>query len=347
MPAHRTPGDRERGLRQPRRTSARTPTCAGDALSRGAPPFSALRLGRALPTAILSAFPTAGRWSGTPGRRRCDHRHSSRCGRDPRGDWVCLNGCRFGSSCGCHDSATAQPRRPPRPALRRRRRPPKSGVLAQATDFESPAGPGMAVARGRGTCDPKVPHGQADSSLVEASGSWLVMHHRRDQQSAEWTIVLRSIGARARDVRRIFATEGVALAVGGGCSASRSATCSRACWCGSSGRSSTFACRSSSHPGHPHRARSGTLALALLVLILPVRRAVRFRRGPTPSATPDRVSGGLSPQHVRGRATLAGLAGWPRADLWAGRPAPQDGGSVRTPGSRSGATGPWSRRNGG
>ena len=41
----------------------------------------------------------------------------------------------------------------------------------------------------------------------------------------EWTIVLRSIGARARDVRRIFATEGVALAVGGGCSASRSATC--------------------------------------------------------------------------------------------------------------------------
>ena len=35
----------------------------------------------------------------------------------------------------------------------------------------------------------------------------------------------------------------------GGCSASRSATCSRACWCGSSGRSSTFACRSSSHPG--------------------------------------------------------------------------------------------------
>ena len=37
--------------------------------------------------------------------------------------------------------------------------------------------------------------------------------------------ILRSIGARARDVRRIFATEGVALAVGGGCSASRSATC--------------------------------------------------------------------------------------------------------------------------
>ena len=37
--------------------------------------------------------------------------------------------------------------------------------------------------------------------------------------------ILRTIGARARDIRRIFATEGLASRSPAGCSGSRSATC--------------------------------------------------------------------------------------------------------------------------
>ena len=46
---------------------------------------------------------TARRWSGTQGRRRCDHRHSSRCGRELGGIRGAQYGRRFGSSGGCHN----------------------------------------------------------------------------------------------------------------------------------------------------------------------------------------------------------------------------------------------------
>jgi putative ABC transport system permease protein len=91
--------------------------------------------------------------------------------------------------------------------------------------------------------------------------------------------VLRSIGARARDVRRIFATEGVVLALAGwalgvplGYALNRMLL--------------VFVKRVVDvefpvvfPPGNVLVALVGTLVLALLVLFLPLRRAVRLRPG--------------------------------------------------------------------
>jgi putative ABC transport system permease protein len=91
--------------------------------------------------------------------------------------------------------------------------------------------------------------------------------------------ILRSIGARARDVRRIFTTEGVALAIGGwlvgiplGYALTRLLVW--LVWNVVDVRLPVVF-----PPWNVVIALIGTLALALLVLFLPVRRAVRFRPG--------------------------------------------------------------------
>jgi ABC-type lipoprotein release transport system permease subunit len=91
--------------------------------------------------------------------------------------------------------------------------------------------------------------------------------------------VLRSIGARARDVRRIFTTEGIALAVAGwlvgiplGYALTRLLVW--LVW-------EVIAIRLPFvfPPGNVLVALVGTVVLALLVLAIPVRRAVRLRPG--------------------------------------------------------------------
>jgi ABC-type lipoprotein release transport system permease subunit len=91
--------------------------------------------------------------------------------------------------------------------------------------------------------------------------------------------ILRSIGARARDVRRIFTTEGVALALVGwligiplGYLLTRLLV--RLVWEVVEVRLPVVF-----PPWNIVVALAGTVALALLVLYLPVRRAVRFRPG--------------------------------------------------------------------
>ena len=91
--------------------------------------------------------------------------------------------------------------------------------------------------------------------------------------------ILRSIGARARDVRRIFTTEGVALAVGGwllgvplGYALDRSLVW--LVWKVVDVRLPVVF-----PPWNLLIVLVGTVALALIVLFLPVRRAVRFRPG--------------------------------------------------------------------
>lgn len=91
--------------------------------------------------------------------------------------------------------------------------------------------------------------------------------------------ILRSIGARARDIRRIFTTEGVALALGGwllgiplGYALARLLV--RLVWEIVDVRL-PFVFPAQNIP----IALVGTVVLALLVLVLPVRRAVRFRPG--------------------------------------------------------------------
>ena len=92
--------------------------------------------------------------------------------------------------------------------------------------------------------------------------------------------ILRCIGARARDIRRIFATEGVALALAR--LAARHPARLRA---HAPARLAGLGDRRRAPPGRRSRpgtssiALVGTLALALLVLLLPLRRAVRFRPG--------------------------------------------------------------------
>ena len=91
--------------------------------------------------------------------------------------------------------------------------------------------------------------------------------------------ILRCIGAQARDVRRIFATEGVTLALAGwllGIPVGYAAR-PRAGLAGQGGHQ---------HPpagplpaGNLALALIGTVALALLITLLPIRRAVRFRPG--------------------------------------------------------------------
>jgi ABC-type lipoprotein release transport system permease subunit len=91
--------------------------------------------------------------------------------------------------------------------------------------------------------------------------------------------VLRCIGARARDVRRIFATEGVALALLGwamgvplGYALNRALV-----WMVQEVVNVEFAVRFP--PWNLAIALVGTVVLALLVLALPLRRAVRLRPG--------------------------------------------------------------------
>jgi putative ABC transport system permease protein len=91
--------------------------------------------------------------------------------------------------------------------------------------------------------------------------------------------ILRSIGARARDVRRIFFTEGVTLAIAGwligiplGYALNRLLV--RLVWEFVDVRLPVVF-----PPWNIVTALIGTIALALLVLALPVRRAVRFRPG--------------------------------------------------------------------
>jgi putative ABC transport system permease protein len=91
--------------------------------------------------------------------------------------------------------------------------------------------------------------------------------------------VLRCIGARARDVRRIFATEGVVLAFAGwllgiplGYLLDRLLV--RLVWEAIGVRIDVVF-----PPWNLVLALLGTVALALLVMLLPVRRAVRFRPG--------------------------------------------------------------------
>jgi putative ABC transport system permease protein len=91
--------------------------------------------------------------------------------------------------------------------------------------------------------------------------------------------ILRSIGARARDVRRIFFTEGVTLAIAGwligiplGYALNRLLV--RLVWEFVDVRLPVVF-----PPWTIVTALIGTIALALLVLALPVRRAVRFRPG--------------------------------------------------------------------
>jgi putative ABC transport system permease protein len=91
--------------------------------------------------------------------------------------------------------------------------------------------------------------------------------------------ILRSIGARARDIRRIFTTEGVVLALAGwllgiplGYLLTRLIV--RLVWEVVDVRLPVVF-----PPGNVVVALVGTTVLALLVLVLPVRRAVRFRPG--------------------------------------------------------------------
>jgi putative ABC transport system permease protein len=91
--------------------------------------------------------------------------------------------------------------------------------------------------------------------------------------------ILRCIGARARDVRRIFTTEGVALALAGwlvgiplGYVLNRLFV--RLVW-----EVVDVRVPSVFPPANLLIALVGTVVLALLVLFLPVRRAVRFRPG--------------------------------------------------------------------
>ena len=91
--------------------------------------------------------------------------------------------------------------------------------------------------------------------------------------------ILRCIGARARDVRRIFSTEGVALAVAGwllgiplGYALTRLIV--RLLWEIAGVRVPVLF-----PPWNIALALVGTVVLALLIVLLPIRRAVRFRPG--------------------------------------------------------------------
>ena len=91
--------------------------------------------------------------------------------------------------------------------------------------------------------------------------------------------ILRCVGARARDVRRIFATEGVALVLAGwllgipiGYALDRLLVW--LVWEVVGVRIDVVF-----PPGNIALALVGTVALALLIMLLPIRRAVRFRPG--------------------------------------------------------------------
>ena len=91
--------------------------------------------------------------------------------------------------------------------------------------------------------------------------------------------VLRCIGARARDIRRIFAVEGLPSRCSAGCSASRSATrFARVLnWLLLEVVKIEFAF--TFPPLNVLIALVGTVVLALLIMRIPLRRAVRFKPG--------------------------------------------------------------------
>ena len=91
--------------------------------------------------------------------------------------------------------------------------------------------------------------------------------------------VLRCVGARARDVRRIFASEGGTLAVAGwllgipvGYALDRALV-----WLVKDVTNIDLPVLFP--PGNVALALIGTVALALVITLLPIRRAVRFRPG--------------------------------------------------------------------
>ena len=92
--------------------------------------------------------------------------------------------------------------------------------------------------------------------------------------------MLRSVGARARDVRRIFATEGLVVAVTGWLLGVPLGYAVRARHrLGWPARPSGSTSRSCSRSRYVAIALVGTVILALLVMLAPLRRAVRFKPG--------------------------------------------------------------------
>ena len=92
--------------------------------------------------------------------------------------------------------------------------------------------------------------------------------------------MLRSVGARARDVRAIFGTEGLMVAVIGwlvGVPLGYGAGSGHRL--ADRGTPSGSTSRSCSRSGTSAIALAGTVLLALLVMLAPLRRAVRFKPG--------------------------------------------------------------------
>ena len=91
--------------------------------------------------------------------------------------------------------------------------------------------------------------------------------------------ILRTIGARARDVRRIFAAESVAIALTGGSSASRVGYLLDRFLVWMVQEVVNVEVPVAFPVANVLLALVGTIVLALLVTLLPIRRAVRYRPG--------------------------------------------------------------------
>jgi ABC-type lipoprotein release transport system permease subunit len=91
--------------------------------------------------------------------------------------------------------------------------------------------------------------------------------------------VLRCLGARAADIRRIFATEGLLLALAGWLAGIPLGYALTRLFGWLIGRIFGFQLPFLFPPGNVALALVGTLVLALLLMRLPLRRAVRFRPG--------------------------------------------------------------------
>jgi putative ABC transport system permease protein len=91
--------------------------------------------------------------------------------------------------------------------------------------------------------------------------------------------MLRSVGARARDVRRIFATEGLVVAVCGWLAGVPLGYLFARAISWASGEAVGLEIAFVFPPGYALLALAGTVILALLVMLGPIRRAVRFKPG--------------------------------------------------------------------
>jgi putative ABC transport system permease protein len=91
--------------------------------------------------------------------------------------------------------------------------------------------------------------------------------------------MLRSVGARARDVRRIFATEGIVLAVAGWLVGVPLGYLLARAIGRAAGESVGLDIAFVFPVGYVAIALAGTVLLALLVMLAPLRRAVRFKPG--------------------------------------------------------------------